>query len=103
MTLHTLLKSHIELNNKIIGIIDNLQLVNNDINIPDIQRIVDDDNVDDIVNYQINYYKKYNKFNFIGLINIHCLKNHLKWKIKQYHIKECYIIEYEYNYKIHNY
>lgn len=75
MTLHTLLKSHIELNNKIIGIIDNLQLVNNDINIPDIQRIVDDDNVDDIVNYQINYYKKYNKFNFIGLINIHCLNN----------------------------
>jgi len=49
MTLHTLLKSQIELNNKIIEIIDNLQLVNNDINIPDIQRIIDDDNVDDIV------------------------------------------------------
>lgn len=75
MTLHTSLNPKIELNNKIIGIINNSKLVNDDINIPDIQRIVDDDNVDDIVNYQINYYKKYNKFNFIGLVNIHYLNN----------------------------
>ena len=53
MTLHTLFKSYIELNNKIIGIIDNLQLVNNDINIPDIQWIVDDDKVDDYLIWTI--------------------------------------------------
>ena len=50
------------------------KLLSQDIELPNIQRIRDDDKVNDIINYQLNYFKKKNKFNFFGVINIHYCK-----------------------------
>ena len=61
----------INLNNTNIGYIKSKELLNIDIILPNIQRIKDNDKINDIVKYQIEYYKKYNRFNFLGLINIH--------------------------------
>ena len=41
--------------------------------IPNEQRIRDDDKVTDILHYQLECKKKYGKFNFLGVINIHHL------------------------------
>jgi len=46
-------------------------LVNLNIQIPNIQRIKDNNKVDDIVNYQLDYYKKHNSWNYLGMINLH--------------------------------
>ena len=48
-------------------------LLDLEIQIPEIQRIIDTNKVKDIVDYQIEYKKKYNKFNFMGVISIHIL------------------------------
>ena len=65
----------IQINNKLIGTISISNLLKLNIETPDIQRIVDTDKVNDIVNYQINHIKKYKFFNFLGSINIHYVKN----------------------------
>jgi hypothetical protein len=44
--------------------------------IPSEQRLVDQNNVDSIVKYQLEYYNNHNEFNFIGVINIHYCKEH---------------------------
>jgi len=51
-------------------------LIKMDIILPEEQRIIDNQKINSIVNYQIDFYKKYNHFNFIGVINIHyCEEN----------------------------
>ena len=46
-------------------------LINNyEIIIPDCQRIINNDNVDSIVNYQKDMYIKYGEFKFIGILII---------------------------------
>ena len=57
--------------NKKIGIINNLELVKLEIELPNIQRLKDSSKIDDIVNYQDNYYKSNGNYNFLGVINIH--------------------------------
>lgn len=59
-------------NNKLIGSISFSNLMNEYIIIPNIQRIRDNNKVESIVEYQSNYFKKKQCFNFQGLINIHC-------------------------------
>ena len=53
------------------------------IKIPEIQRLLDKTKVNDIINYQLEYYEKYNNFNFVAAspINIH------------FYNKEYYIID----------
>ena len=63
------------IDNRIIGNINNKDLMNFDITIPNEQRIMDDSKVDEIIQYQIIYNKKYNSFNFMGVINIHLCNN----------------------------
>lgn len=62
----------IEINNRIIGKINNKILLDFDINIPNEQRIMDDSKVKEIINYQELKYKQSGQFNFIGILNIHC-------------------------------
>ena len=57
---------------RIIGDFKIKNLLTLEIITPEIQRIIDRNKVNDIVDYQIEY-KKYNKFNFMGVINIHVL------------------------------
>ena len=61
----------LEINNKIIIKTNFKNLLLYNINIPNIQRILDIDKVNNIVAYQINYYKNNNNFNILGVINIH--------------------------------
>ena len=70
-----LFESSIATNNRRIGIIKISKLLNIDIELPEIQRIVDNDNVSEIINYQINYFKKNKHFNFLGVLNIHHCKD----------------------------
>ena len=58
---------------RIIGDFKIKNLLTLEIITPEIQRIIDRNKVNDIVDYQIEYKKKYNKFNFMGVINIHVL------------------------------
>ena len=68
---YNFLRNKISINNRYLGIVNNKQLLDLNIELPEIQRIVDDDNVNEIVNYQINFYKENKRFNFLGVINIH--------------------------------
>ena len=63
---------YIETNNTIIGLINNMELLKYDILIPNEQRIKDNDKINDIIDYQEAYNRKNGKFNFLGVINIHC-------------------------------
>jgi 5-methylcytosine-specific restriction endonuclease McrA len=69
------LSNKFQINNKTIGKINNKDLIDFDIVIPNEQRIMDSSKVDEIVEYQQEYNKKYNAFNFTGVINIHILDN----------------------------
>lgn len=70
------LTEKIHLNNRCIGVIPSNTLMSFNIEIPNIQRIRDDDKVNDIVAYQQSKLKKTGACNFIGCINIHyCLEN----------------------------
>ena len=62
MVFHKFIKNQLQTYNRIIGIINNKVLLSLDIKLPEIQRIIDHDNVEEIVNYQINYYKDHKKF-----------------------------------------
>tara|TARA_B000000475_G_scaffold164112_1_gene132040 strand:- start:130 stop:1197 length:1068 start_codon:yes stop_codon:yes gene_type:complete len=66
------INSRLQINNKYIGRITLDKLFNNDIITPNIQRILNQDKVNEIVNYQIENLQ-YDDFNFIGVINIHIL------------------------------
>ena len=69
------LLQNFKIGNRIIGNINNKDLMNFDITIPNEQRIMDASKVDDIIEYQKLYNKKYNSFNFMGVINIHLCNN----------------------------
>jgi hypothetical protein len=70
------LTEKIKLNNRYIGVIPSNTLLSFNIEIPNIQRIRDDDKVKDIVAYQQAKLKQNGACNFIGCINIHyCLEN----------------------------
>ena len=60
--------------NCIYGSILSKELLSLKIEIPNIQRITDDEKIEDIIKYQKDYLKKHNKFNIIGVINIHYCK-----------------------------
>ena len=70
-TMESKFSEKIQINNKIIGKINNKILLDIEINIPNEQRIRDDTKVNEIIEYQEDYYKKNGIFNFIGIINIH--------------------------------
>ena len=57
--------------NKTIGLIHCRDFLAIQIDIPNIQRIRDDDKVAEIINYQTCQLKQYGRYNFLGLINIH--------------------------------
>lgn len=69
------LLQNFHIDNRIIGNINNKDLMNFDITIPNEQRIMDVSKVDEIIEYQQIYNKKYNSFNFMGVINIHLCNN----------------------------
>ena len=60
----------LEINNKIIIKINFSELLKYNIITPNIQRILDLDKVNNIVTYQIEYFKINNLFNILGVINI---------------------------------
>ena len=64
-------KSSFVINNRVFGIINNIDLMKHDILIPNEQRIKDNDKINEIVQYQEQYHKTHNYFNFLGSINIH--------------------------------
>ena len=58
---------------KIIAEISIQNLMEQVIEIPGFQRIIDRSKVNDIFQYQDCHYKEHNRFNFIGALNIQCL------------------------------
>jgi len=69
-------ESKININNRYIGVIASSKLMTFPIEIPNIQRIRDDDKVSEIVTYQNMKLKQTGSCNFIGCINIHyCAEN----------------------------
>jgi 5-methylcytosine-specific restriction endonuclease McrA len=70
------LDEKIIINNRYIGVIHSSKLMTFPIEIPNIQRIRDDDKVNEIVEYQQLKLKQTGTCNFIGSINIHyCAEN----------------------------
>ena len=73
MITHLKFEEKIETNNGKLGIVTSKNLSEfNKLNIPNEQRIRDDDKVNDILHLQLEY-KKNGNFNFLGVINIHHL------------------------------
>ena len=69
----------VTLHNTEIKIYKTSDLLHLEIKKPEIQRILENNKVDDIIKYQLDHNKKYGKFNFnvSGLINIHKLDDEL--------------------------
>jgi hypothetical protein len=68
------MEEKIKRENRYIGIINSKNLSRfNKLEIPNEQRIKDDDKVKDIIEYQLNYRKENERFNFLGILNIHHL------------------------------
>jgi hypothetical protein len=70
----SLFSNYFKLDNKILGNITSKNLFSLNIQIPNFQRIIDTDKIEEIIKYQCNYLKKNNTFNILGIINIHYLK-----------------------------
>lgn len=66
--------NYFKINNKIIASIKIENLIKIPLEIPHEQRLKINSTVSEIVCYQDIYFKKHNKFNFQGTINIHCCK-----------------------------
>jgi hypothetical protein len=80
------LANYTNIDNRLIGTIKIVDLVNYDIVIPEIQRIIDSDKTKIIVDYQIDFHKKYKHFNFLGCINIHyCVSNETYYLVDGQH------------------
>lgn len=76
----------ITLNNKHVGIIQSGKLIKHNIQIPNIQRLKDDDKIADIVAYQQSKLRLDGACNFLGTINIHyCEENKQLWLIDGQH------------------
>ena len=80
---------------------DNL-IHNYDIIIPDCQRIINNDNVNSIVNYQKDMYIKYGEFKFIGVLIIVNFNNNFYLIDGQHRYTAIYKLynEYKHNFKI---
>lgn len=64
----------LKLNNKLIKIVKTSELVNDfQLVIPEIQRIIETNKVNDIVMYQLNELKETNKTNFLGVLSLNKL------------------------------
>tara|TARA_B100000795_G_scaffold264804_1_gene245768 strand:+ start:660 stop:1946 length:1287 start_codon:yes stop_codon:yes gene_type:complete len=63
---------HFQVNNKTYGSISFSKLMELPMKLPIIQRLKDADKIVEIVKYQENQFIKNKKFNFLGIINIHC-------------------------------
>ena len=70
----SLFSNYFKLDNKIVGNITSKNLFSLNIQIPNFQRIIDTDKIEEIIKYQCNYLKKNNTFNILGIINIHYLE-----------------------------
>lgn len=67
-------KDKLKINNRIICKISIKDLIDNlNIQIPNIQRLFHREKIDDICNYQKNYYLKNKKLNYLGVLNINYL------------------------------
>jgi hypothetical protein len=89
--------NYFSINNSYYGSIKINDLIGLNIEIPNIQRITDDSKINDIVNYQCDYHKKNNRFNIIGVINLHyCLENKTLYLTDGQHrfqaIKKMYVV-----------
>lgn len=67
-------KKSIKTYNRVIASIEMRDILKEKINKPVEQRLQDSDKIRDIVNFQDHFFKKNKRFNFLGLINIHCCK-----------------------------
>lgn len=76
---HAFFREKFVIDHRNLGIVNNIQLLELDIQTPEIQRIVDNDVVNEIVDYQIHYVKKHKTFNFLGVINIHYVREKRKY------------------------
>jgi hypothetical protein len=66
----------LEILNRRIEIYKSSELIKMHINKPNEQRIINNNKVNEIIEYQLNYLKKYKHTNFLGVINIHyCNEN----------------------------
>jgi hypothetical protein len=85
------LESKISHENTWLGTIKSNDLFNLSINIPNIQRIRDNDKVTDIISYQCDYYRNHQRFNIMGVINIHfCAENNTHYLIDGQHRYEAF-------------
>ena len=73
--METKFKDTINFEKRIIGKINNIDLLSFNIAIPNEQRIKDNIKIDEIVKYQEEYNRTNNRFNFLGVINIHECEN----------------------------
>ena len=74
------------INNKFIGNIFYSKLVVQDIEIPNIQRIKDNDKIKDIVAFQLEHFKQKKYFNYMGTINIqYCKEDEIYYLIDGQH------------------
>ena len=71
--------SKIQIDNKSILSCKFSNLLNYSIIIPNIQRLLDSQKIIDIIKYQLEYYKKNETYNFLGVINIHKCKENGKY------------------------
>ena len=65
---------YFKIHNKIYGSIKFTTLMGLPVQLPIIQRLKDNNKINEIVKYQEDVFKKTTNFNFIGIINIHCCK-----------------------------
>ena len=66
----------LKLNNKLIKIVKTSEIVNDfQLVIPEIQRIIETNKVNEIVMYQLNELKEKNKTNFLGVLSLNMLEN----------------------------
>jgi len=90
------LESKISHENTWLGTIKSNDLFNLSINIPNIQRIRDNDKVTDIISYQCDYYRNHQRFNIMGVINIHfCAENNTHYLIDGQHRYEAFKTMYQ--------
>ena len=91
-----------EIDNKEIKNISIKDLIELSINLPNIQRIIDTTHMNDILDYQIEYLKKYKHFNFIGVLNInYCEEDKINYLVDGQHrysvMKKLYDMGHDFN------
>jgi 5-methylcytosine-specific restriction endonuclease McrA len=54
-------------------------VINWDVELPDIQRFRNDNKIEEIIKYQLNFYKTHSLWNILGVINIHFCEDNNKY------------------------